>query len=132
MKTLKHLTFVLFGLSIMFACESNEFIPQDNLYNFIEKGEIFVDSALSKKQKQAYKKLMEVVAENLKLQDSEFVFMNKRDFLSKGFPETLYDKFARDIESANAVIVRDSVLLNEFKEKFPAHVAKMRKKAAEW
>ncbi|MDR1583274.1 MAG: hypothetical protein LBS55_08470 [Prevotellaceae bacterium] len=121
--------FILFAQS----CSQDKVdISQINLYNEIIEGNgIVFDSTMSKEKKQAYKKLLEVVSENLKLQDNKLVFMDKEEFLSKGFPETLYDKFAVDLESINILIAKDSSFLNTIKEELPVQMAKMKKKLSE-
>jgi uncharacterized protein YjaG (DUF416 family) len=132
MKTLKSLVFISLAAIIMYACEDKVDISPINLYDAIIEGNgIVFDSTMSKEKKQAYKKLLEVVSENLKLQDNKLVFMDKEEFLSKGFPETLYDKFAADLESANIVIAKDSLVLNMIKEKLPVQIAKIKNKLSE-
>jgi hypothetical protein len=132
MKPLKYLVLIFFAGSIMFACNNEKKDLQVNLYELLENRGAFFDTTISKKQKQAYKKLLEVIVTNLKFQDDRIVFMDKDKFLSKGFTETLYGQFTQDIESANTAIAKDSLLLNVFREKFPAQMVKLKEKIDNW
>jgi hypothetical protein len=132
MKKMKYLIFILFVASVMFACNNEKEKLQINLYEMIEQNGSLFDTAISKKHKQVYKKLAEVVAANLRMQNDTIVFMGKNEFLSKGFSETLYNQFVQDIEFANALIIKDSIWLNEFKRKLPLQMTKLRERVAKW
>jgi hypothetical protein len=116
----------------MFACNSYEGDIQVNLYELLEHGGSFLDTTISKKQKQAYKKLAETVSANLKFQDDRIVFMDKDEFLSKGFSEMLYNQFEESIASVNIAIAKDSLILNEFKKKLPDKMAELQEKVINW
>ncbi|MDR2406808.1 MAG: hypothetical protein LBE13_01650 [Bacteroidales bacterium] len=105
---------------------------QIHLYEslLIEQGGSLFGIAMSKEQKQKYKKLAEVVAANLKLQNDKIVFMDKSEFLSKGFPDALYSQFIQDIELINVFIANDSLMLDAVKKKLPIQMAKLREKIA--
>jgi hypothetical protein len=126
---LKYLVFVLLA-GAMFACEDKKNDLQVNLYELLEQNRPIIDSTLTKEQKKVYKKLLKVVVTNLNMNGNRLEFMSKDEFLSEGYPESLYDKFNKDLQDVNVRLSNDTLALRFFLTEFPKHIAKMREEFA--
>jgi hypothetical protein len=132
MITLKNLILILFAGSIIFACSNNKEDLEISLDELIVQGNAINVSTLTKEQKKSYKRLVEVVATNLKVDGDKIVFIGKDKFVSEGFTGSLYDRFINDINTLNVSLSQDSAFRKVILHKLPVQMEKLRTEIEQW